>query len=94
MFILEPPKYNNKIYFSNIDIDKLDISQYNEKEVLFLPLSCFEIIDYKKIGDSDYEITLNYLDKYYEKLNKAISSMKKQDAMQEFYEKVFRISIL
>ena len=88
MFKLEPPKYNNKIYFSNIDIDKLDISEYSEKEVLFLPLSCFEIVDYKKIGDSDYEITLNYLDKYYEELNKTIASMKKEDAMQEFYEKV------
>ena len=60
MFILNPPKYNEKIFFSNIDIDSLGISQYNEKEVLFLPLSCFEITDYKKIGNSDYEITLNY----------------------------------
>ena len=37
MFRLEPPKYNNKIYFFNIDIDKLDISEYSEKGVLFLP---------------------------------------------------------
>ena len=88
MFILNPPKYNEKIFFSNIDIDSLGISQYNEKEVLFLPLSCFEITDYKKIGNSDYEITLNYLDKYYDELNKKISSMKKQDTLQKFYEKV------
>ena len=87
-FILNPPKYNDKIYFSNIDIDKLKLSVFDEEEVLFLPLSCFEIEDYKKIGESDYEITLNYLDKYYEQLNKTISSMKKQDTIQDFYEKV------
>ena len=88
MFILNPPKLKDKVFFSNIDIDKLNISEYSEKEVLFLPLSCFEITDYKKIGESDYEITLNYLDKYYEELNKTISLMKNQDEMQRFYEKV------
>ena len=88
MFILNPPKLKDKVFFSNIDIDKLNISEYSEKEVLFLPLSCFEITDYKKIGESDYEITLNYLDKYYEELNKTISLMKNQDEMQTFYEKV------
>ena len=88
MFILNPSKYKDKIYFSNIDIDELNVSKYNEKEVLFLPLSCFEIVNYKQIGDNDYEITLNYLDKYYDKLNKRISSMKKQKEVQDFYEKV------
>ena len=43
---------------------------------------------YKKIGESDYEIKLNYLDKYYDELNKTISLMKNQDEMQTFYEKV------
>ena len=88
MFILNPPKLKDKVFFSNIDIDKLNISEYSEKEVLFLPLSCFEITDYKKIGESDYEIKLNYLDKYYDELNKTISLMKNQDEMQRFYEKV------
>ena len=87
-FILNPPKYNNKIYFSNIDIDELGISKFDEKEVLFLPLSCFEIESYTKIGESEYEITLNYLDKYYDQLNKTISSMKNQESIQTFYEKV------
>ena len=87
-FILNPPKFNNKIYFSNIDIDQLHLSVFDEKEVLFLPLSCFEVVDYKKIGDRDYEITLNYLDKYYDQLNKTIASMKKQNEVQNFYEKV------
>ena len=87
-FILNPPKYNNKIFFSNIDIDELKLSPFNEEEVLFLPLSYFEIEDYKKIDENEYEITLNYLDKYYDLLNKEIHSMKNEDLIQSFYEKV------
>ena len=89
IFTINPPKYKNKIYFSNIDVDSYNLSAHpEEKEVLFLPLSCFEIEDYKKTGELDYEITLNYLDKYYDQLNNNISLMKKQDVMQTFYEKV------
>ena len=91
-FILNPPKCNDNVYFSNIDIDKLKLSVFDEKEVLFLPLSCFEIEDYKKIGEKEYEITLNYLDKYYEKLKKKISIIKEQKELQEFYEKVLETS--
>ena len=68
----------DNVYFSNIDIDKLKVSEFDEKEVLFLPLSCFEIEDYKKIGENEYEITLNYLDKYYEQLKNKISIIKEQ----------------
>ena len=91
-FILNPPKYKNKIYFSNIDIDKLNLSLYDEKEVLFLPLSCFEIENYSKIGENEYEITLNYLDKYYEQLKNKISIIKEEKEMQDFYEKVLESS--
>ena len=88
MFILKPPKNKDKIYFSNIDIDALKLSAFDEKEVLFLPLSCFELEDYKKTGENDYEITLNYLDKYYDQLKKKISIIKEQRELQDFYEKV------
>ena len=88
LFKINPPKNKEKIYYSNIDIDELKISIFDESEVLFLPLSCFEIEKYKKTGEFDYEITLNYLDKYYEQLEKKISMMKEQKVMQEFYEKV------
>ena len=87
-FILNNPKYDNKIYFSNIDIDELKLSEFDEEEVLFLPLSCFEVEGYKKLAENDYEIYLNYLDKYYDQLNNAISSMKNEEVLQEFYEKV------
>ena len=91
-FILNPPKNKDNIYFSNIDIDKLNLSVFDEKEVLFLPLSCFEIEDYKKIGENEYEITLNYLDKYYEQLKNKISIIKEQKELQEFYEKILESS--
>ena len=41
LFVLNPPKHSGEIYYSNIDIDKLKVSIFNESEVLFLPLSCF-----------------------------------------------------
>jgi hypothetical protein len=91
-FILNPPKYKDKIYYSNIDIDELKISIFDESEVLFLPLSCFEIENYLKTGESDYEITLNYLDKYYEQIENKISLMKEQKEIQDFYEKVLESS--
>ena len=87
-FILNPPKYDNKIFFSNIDIDELKLSEFDEKEVVFLPLSCFEVESYKKIGENDYEIYINYLDKYYDQLKNEISSMKNEEVLQSFFEKV------
>lgn len=44
----------------------------NEKEVLFLPFSAFEIEKIKKVVVNNiiyYEIDLNYLDKYTDQLN-------------------------
>ena len=50
-------------------IDKR-ISYFNtDKEVLFFPFSCFEIKQMKKLNEKEYEIVLNYLDKYTEKFN-------------------------
>ena len=89
LLILNPPKFKDKIYFSNIDIDQLNISAFaHEQEVLFLPYSCFEIEDFKIIGESLYEITLNYLDKYYEQLEETISSNIESEDLKLFYEKV------
>ena len=88
LLVLNPPKHSGEIYYSNIDIEKLKVSEFDESEVLFLPLSCFEIESYKKIGENDYEITLNYLDKYYHQLKNKISIIKQQEEMQDFYEKI------
>ncbi len=68
---------------SHIDLDINDLSYYpEEKEVLFLPFSCFTIekIEDKIFSKSDYEeldndihtklITINYLGKYREEIKK------------------------
>ena len=88
-FILYPPKNSGEIYYSNIDIDKLKLSEYDEREVLFLPWSSFEIENYKIIGENDYEITLNYLDKYYHQLKNKISEMREQKVIQNFCENIW-----
>jgi len=77
-FILNPPKYKDKFFFSNIYMNKIS-SIKDEEEVLFLPYSCFEIENYKNLGESEYEIILNYLDKYYDKIKEKISSMKEEE---------------
>jgi len=87
-FILNPPKHSGEIYYSNIDIDKLKLSVFDEREVLFLPLSCFEIESYKETGECDYEIILNYLDKYYHQLKNNISIIKNNEQLQDFCEKI------
>ena len=87
-FILNPPKHSGEIYYSNIDIDKLKILEFDESEVLLLPLSCFEIENYKRTGECDYEIILNYLDKYYHQLKNNISIIKNNEQLQDFCEKI------
>ena len=66
LFIIEKCK-NEKYFISNIDIETLSNFK-NEKEVLILPLTCFEVVHIgnKKIyGNVAYrEIYLRYLDKY------------------------------
>ena len=61
--ILEKPD-NLKLVKNQAVITK-EISYYDsEKEVLFFPFSCFEINKIEKKSNSEYVITLNYLDKY------------------------------
>ena len=59
-------------FFSNIDIE--EISEYkNEKEVLFLPLSCFEVVNIKDEIFYDNKIKvihLRYLYQYKNEINK------------------------
>lgn len=57
----------------NTFINLSDIAKMkNEKEVLFLPFSAFEIEKIKEVNEANttyYEIEINYLDKYTDKLN-------------------------
>ena len=94
LFILEGCK-NEKFFLSNIDIESLS-SIKTEKEVLMLPLTCFEIT---KIGDKEMynnikyrKIYLKYLDKYYQKILTKIEDLRKNSeenskAIDEFFNK-------
>ena len=90
LFQIIKPK-NEKFFVSNVDISSLS-SIGEEEEVLFLPLSCFEIIDisseknYK--GVKYVEVTLKYLDDYEENIKKEIEEIKKDEkAINNFFEK-------
>ena len=54
--------FENKVFNANLD----DYSDYNEKDVLVFPFSCFEIVDIKEIKEDkiDYQIKLKYLGNY------------------------------
>lgn len=85
LFILDECK-DEDFFVSNIDIESLSKSK-NEKEVLFLPLSCFEIV---KIGNEEVyqnvkyrKIYLSYLDKYKEKINSKIKELNEKNDKNE-----------
>ena len=72
IYILEK-KDNISVKSLNTFINLSDISKMKyEEEVLFLPFSAFEIENIKEVVENNiiyYEIDLNYLDKYTDKLN-------------------------
>ena len=61
--ILEKP-YNYRFVRNNAIINE-ELSYFDkDDEILFFPFSCFEIKNIKKINDNEYNIILNYLEKY------------------------------
>ena len=94
LYILEEPK-NKDFYVTNLDIETLsDFSK--EKEVLILPLTCFEIVkitDEVTYNDVKYRIIyLNYLDKYAKIIYSKIDDLKKKQNQNEI-NKFFNDSI-
>ena len=94
-FIIEGTGKNN-FYVSNIDINEMKLSAYsNEEEVLFLPLSCFEVINIEDQNFYGYNIKiirLKYLHEYkklidnkFEEFTKNPEEHKKE--LEEFIEK-------
>ena len=89
---------NNEFFVSNLDLE--NISEYNgEKEVLFLPFSCFEIVSIKdeiieQFGDKKTikRITLHYLSKYKTSLYKHIEGIKEKDKFEKFLKEVINSS--
>ena len=75
---------------SNIDISSF--SEFKiEAEVLFLPLSCFEIIvisqGKKKLGFKYYEVQLKYLEDYEETIKSKIGAIKNDEkAINNFFD--------
>ena len=56
---------------TNVDIQEFSAIK-SEKEILLFPFSCFEIIEVKQVeidGKNIYQVKLNYLGKYKEKIN-------------------------
>ena len=94
LFVIEECK-NKDFFLTNIDIESLSNFKI-EKEVLMLPLTCFEVI---KIGDEMVykgikyrKIYLNYLDKYYDKIISKIDELrikkeKDNKIIDEFFTK-------
>ena len=74
-------------YVSNIDINEMKLSEFNdEEEVLFLPLSCFEVIsieDEKFLGYDIKVIKLRYLNKYKKIINEHFEKIRKNNNEKE-----------
>ena len=89
LFIIEKPK-KEKFFITNIDIESFSAFK-KEKEVLFLPLSCFEIIDIseeKNYNKSKYiEVRLKYLEEYEKEINDEIEKIKgTENEINKFFE--------
>ena len=91
-FIVEGTE-DDDFFVSNIDINEMKLSSFSgEEEVLFLPLSCFEVIS---IQDEDFfgyqikVIRLNYLNKYKKVINENFEKILKEEdnhKLQKFIE--------
>ena len=91
-FIVEGTE-DDDFFVSNIDINEMKLSHFSEEEeVLFLPLSCFEVIS---IQDEDFfgfqikVIRLNYLNKYKKVINENFEKILKEEdnyKLQKFIE--------
>ena len=91
-FIVEGAE-DDDFFVSNIDINEMKLSNFSdEEEVLFLPLSCFEVIS---IQDEDFfgyqikVIRLNYLNKYKKVIKENFEKILKEEdkyKLQKFIE--------
>ena len=75
----EVNKNNNNNYSTNIDINKMNLSEFkDEEEVLFLPLSTFEVIEITEdefCGEKIKIIKLKYLNEYENEMNRELNSL-------------------
>jgi len=95
LFVLQKPQ-NKDFFISNLDIGSYSVYGNNEEEVLFLPLSCFEIIDIHEEKESNLEysvVKLRYLENYKKDIDSEIEKIKNdkndekaQKKIDEFFE--------
>ena len=84
-YIIDENKDEN-FFVANIDLENISAIT-SEKEVLFLPLSCFEIYSIEE--KEDYSIIrLKYLTEYKSEMLKYIEELKAQNKIQFFFEKI------
>ena len=84
-YIIDENKDEN-FFVANIDLENISAIT-SEKEVLFLPLSCFEIYSIEE--KEDYSIIrLKYLTEYKLEMLKYIEELKAQNKIQFFFEKI------
>ena len=88
LFIIEKCK-NEKYFITNIDTESISNFK-SEKEVLILPLTCFEVIkigEEEKYGEVKYrKIYLSYLDKYLDKITGEINDLNSKPDKKEIDE--------
>ena len=82
---------DDDFFVSNIDINAMNLSAFaEEEEVLFLPLSCFEVVkieDENFFGNDIKIIRLRYLNKYKDIINKNFENILKEqnnDKLEQF----------
>ena len=90
-FVVEGIDEEGQHFFvSNIDINEMKLSNFDkEEEVLFLPLSCFEVIDINSEIFDEKEIKvikLRYLNKYKKELDKKCEELSKNPKEKELTE--------
>ena len=85
-FIVEGTE-DKDFFVSNIDINEMKLSNFSkEEEVLFLPLSCFEVINIDNENFYGHEIKvikLNYLNKYKKIINDKFEELLKNQNGEE-----------
>ena len=72
-------------FVANIDLENLSV--FPEKEVLFLPLSCFEIYSIEEMEGYSI-IKLRYLTKYKIQMLEHIEKLESQKKIQSFFEEI------
>ena len=92
LFILEKEKNIDYKLSTHVDIEK--ISFKNEKEVLFLPFSSFEIKEINIINEKGYEIKLSYLDKYLKELDKSIINSENNIPETQFKKQIIESGLI